>query len=460
MKKKLYSMLLLVCMMLNISTVYASNFEVTVTSDNLTVGNNATLSIAASDAAGKFSVVSSDSSVVSISNGSIWADNNTQSVTLTANGVGTARITITADDVTSYSGDSVTGNKIITITVKDKPIIVEEPQNNNSSNNNNNNNDYGDREVIKVKSKSSNNYLSSITIDNLSINPEFDKEILEYTIEAPANTEKINVSAQLEDSASSVTGTGEVTVTPGLNTIELEVTAENGSKKTYTLKVNVLEESPLEVTINKKKYTIIKNRKDLPTIGEYAKESDIKIGEDTVEGYYIDTLKYSLVGLKDSEGNIEYYIYKNGKYTLYKEYTFNGTTLQILDKSLDKRYKKVTFKYDDDLITSYQEVKKDIIKSTFALDNDEVIDDKYYLFYAKNLETGKEYLYQYDALEKTVQRYNLELLDMYNDNINIFYICIIVGISFIIILLTIILSKNKKIKKLNKHRDIMEFDEE
>ena len=32
-----------------------------------------------------------------------------------------------------------------------------------------------------------------------------------------------------------------------------------------------------------------------------------------------------------------------------------------------------------------------------------------------SLETGKEELYQYDALEKTVQRYNTLILDMYKE---------------------------------------------
>ena len=102
-----------------------------------------------------------------------------------------------------------------------------------------------------------------------------------------------------------------------------------------------------------------------------------------IEGYYNEKLGYDLVGLKDPTGNINYYIYKNGKYSLYKEHTFNGTTLQILDKKIDG-YKQVEFLYDNDKITSYQEVKMDIIKNTYALDNNDITGNQFYLFYANN----------------------------------------------------------------------------
>ena len=48
---------------------------------------------------------------------------------------------------------------------------------------------------------------------------EFDKEILEYNVELPNGTEKINISAKTADSTAKVSGIGEVSVVEGANKI-------------------------------------------------------------------------------------------------------------------------------------------------------------------------------------------------------------------------------------------------
>ena len=154
--------------------------------------------------------------------------------------------------------------------------------------------------------------------------------------------------------------------------------------------------------------------------------------------------------MKDATGKINYYIYKNNKYTLYNEHTFNGTTLQILDKEVEK-LKKTSFIYDESKITSYQEVKMNLIKNTYALDNNDITGNQFYLFYAKNVETGKEDLYQYDALEKTVQRYNMEVLNIYKNTSSTYYKYLIMSllvIGILLITMGIMLVKNSK----NKNR--------
>ena len=88
------------------------------------------------------------------------------------------------------------------------------------------------------------------------------------------------------------------------------------------------------------------------------------IGEDKVDGYYNDVLNYEVVGLKDSVGDIRYYIYKNGNYELYNEQVFNGMVVRILDKEVEGGYKKTSFSYNNMNIDSYQEVKLDIIKNS------------------------------------------------------------------------------------------------
>ena len=436
MKKKINILILLIIsFMLFTKNAFAYGYDLSVTSNSVTVGNSITLNIKVSDAAGKFLISSSNSSVIAIptSYTNTWIDNSTQSITLTALKEGSTTITVTASDVTSYSSDSITGSKSITITVKSKPTTSNSGSGSNTT---------------KVTPKSSNNFLTSITVDNLKLNENFDKETLEYTLTAPAETEKVKINAQVSDSRAKVTGTGEVKVSTGLNIVEIVVTAENSSKRTYKLNITVEELKPLIVKINNEEYTIIRKRKDLPKISEYYEESDITIDNEKIEGYYNDNLNYTLVGLKDNKGNIEYYLYKNNKYTLYKEYVFNGTVLQVLDKEVEG-YKKVHFNYDNDKIDSYQEVKLDLIKNTYAKENNDIAGNQFYLFYAINIETGKEHLYQYDAVEKTIQRYNVEVLNMYKENTNTYYMYLLISILIIAILIItisilLITKKNKR----------------
>ena len=433
--KKLYIFLL--TLVLFTTKVYAYGYDLSVTSNTVTAGNSISLNIRVSDAAGKFTISSSNPGVVSVSSSSAWIDNSTQSVTLKAIKEGSATISVTASDVTSYGGENVGGTKSVTITVRG----AAQQKNNNTY----------------VAPKSSNNFLSSLTVDNFKLNETFDKESLEYTLTVPSDTEKIKINAQLADSSATVTGTGEKALETGLNTIELVVTAANGSKRTYKLNVTKEEEKPITVKIDKQEYTVVRRRKDLPKISEYFEEKEVTINGETIEGYYNQKLGYTIVGLKDKKGITEFYIYKNNKYKLYKEYSFNGTILQILDKALKKGYKKTNFIYDNDKITSYQEVKLDIVKNTYALDNNDITGNQFYLFYAKNIETGKTSLYQYDALEKTVQRYNIEVLDMYKNNSNIYYkisiissILIVLLIATTITLLIVNKKKNKDTKKDKK----------
>ena len=320
--------------------------------------------------------------------------------------------------------------------------------------------------AITPKTYSSNNYLTNLEVEGYKFDIDFNKETREYTLTLPSNTEKIKINATKEDSKATISGVGEVEVSEGTNTIDIIVTAENGNKRTYTIKANVLELEPIIVNVDGYKYTIARKKDELPKISEYFIEKEIIINEEKIPGYYNEKLNYTVVGLKNSNGNITYYIYENGQYTPYKEYTFGGITLQILDKELNNNYKKTSFAYNDDKINCYQEVKTDIIKNTYALDTNDVIGNGFYLFYAKNVETGKESLYQYDDVEKTIQRYNIELLDMYKNNNNIYYIAIIGLIIFIILLIIISsirinkIKKKSKKKKLNKHNmDFIEEDE-
>lgn len=442
MKKIKYILLMLFCLLSGVGTVYAASIDITLTSKTVTKGNSVTVTAKISSSnslyftEGKLTcsgagVNASKSLVDDSMNDKVY--NKTFSLSIKPTTAGTVTCSTLGVRITDSSSGSwqTLNNKSVNITVNN-PVVVP------------------------PKVYSSNSYLSSLTVDGYTLDSKFDKEVLEYSVTVKEGTEKIKVNAQLADSSAKVSGVGTIDVTEGINTLNIVVTAENGSKRTYVLKVNVKEYAPINVSVLNDEYTVVRKRKDLGKISEYFIEKDITIGEDVVEGFYNEKLDYEIVGLKDKLGNIQFYLYKDGKYTLYNEQVFNGKVLRILDKELTGGYKKTNFSYNDIEIDSYQEVKLDIIKNTYALDNNEISGNDFYLFYAINMDTGKEELYQYDAKEKTVQRYNTLILDMYKENSDTYYLyllCSILVLGVVIVTFsTIIICGNKKRKRKNKKK--------
>ena len=311
--------------------------------------------------------------------------------------------------------------------------------------------------VIPPKEYSKNNYLKSLSVEGYDIS--FDKDTLEYSIEVGNEVEKVKINAQTEDSKASVSGTGEREVSEGNNKLEVRVEAENGNVKTYVINVIVKELDPINVKIGSEEYTVIRKEDVLTVLPNYQKTT-VNIDGDDVLAYYNEITKFTIVGLKDSKGVANYYIYDDGEYTLYKEYTFNGITLYLTGKDVNiDNYDETTFNYNNDKLNAYKLSDNSLIKKTYALDVDEL--KNYYLFYAINVNTGEENLYKYDPLEGTVQRYDssiINLLDVYKENADRNFILFIIASALLVLiaiikLIMIIINKNKdkslKIKKNN-----------
>ena len=82
---------------------------------------------------------------------------------------------------------------------------------------------------------SSNNNLSSLNVNPGGINFNGGTS---YSTSVGANVTSVNVTASLEDNKSSLSGVGTHNLNYGSNTINVTVTAENGSRKVYTIVVN------------------------------------------------------------------------------------------------------------------------------------------------------------------------------------------------------------------------------
>lgn len=127
MKKKFSFMtmilMLIVIWILTGQVQAAGSFAVSKSSVSLTEGETTTFNVSVSNCEGKFTISSSDSSIVKVSSGAVWpTEQKTETITITALKAGTATITVTATDVADNSTEpqEVTGSKSISVTVKAK----------------------------------------------------------------------------------------------------------------------------------------------------------------------------------------------------------------------------------------------------------------------------------------------------------------------------------------------------
>ena len=83
-------------------------------------------------------------------------------------------------------------------------------------------------------SYSSDNTLSSLQISPGVLSPAFSPDVTTYTTSVGADCASLTVSAVPNDSKATVSVSGK-RMDPGFNTTTITVTAENGSKRTYTI---------------------------------------------------------------------------------------------------------------------------------------------------------------------------------------------------------------------------------
>lgn len=406
---------------------YASTSISVKSNSSVTVGNTitTTVTISSSEALGAWNfVVGYDTSKLTLLDNTTQrivgcGDESTKSKSYTfkfkAKAVGTAKVYI--DSASYYTWNLVAenvskGSKSINVVNKTTAPTVRYSKNNN---------------------------LSSLEIEGYKLEPEFNKDKLEYTITFPKETYKIKLNAKTEDSKASVSGIGEITLVDGENKLEVKVTAENGNVKTYVIKATVEEPNPINVKIDDKEYTVVR-KKDGLTIPTNYRETTIDLSGESVLAFYGEITKYNLVALKDENSNINLYIYNNDTYKLYKELNFNS--INIYPYQID----------DDKILKGYSKDKMDINGMELEI----LTDNKGYpIVYGMNLNTGEISYYTYDAKENTLQRYNNEVSKkLEKENKMYFYISIALGsfciIELLIMIIILATRSNKNVKKIEE----------
>ena len=440
MRRIKYLILFLICFVGVSSNVYADSVSLSASKTTITVGTSVNVT----------ANVATDSPLVSIegsfkctgagtSNGvdMAWDDSSnsvkSKSFSVSVKPTEAGKITCTTSGVrlTKMSSDSWIniGNKSVTITVN--------AASSGSSSNSSSSSSSG------VKKYSSDNDLKNLEVEGYKISPEFNKDTTEYTLTVDDDVETVKIKATSNDSKATVTGTGDIKLSSGDNNIEVKVTAENGNDKIYKIKIVVEDQNPITVKIGESEYTVIKKNNDVLKVLDDFEESSIILDDEEVVSYVNEKCKITLVILKDSLGNSNYYIYDSTKnsYTLFKYYTLDNVNLYLEsmpNNLVPKYYEKTSFKLDDEKIEAYK-----------------LKDGNNYLVYGTDLSTGEKSIYLYDLVNNDIIKYDDSEVSLYNDKIKIYRNCAIASIGILLfviiaIMIKVILKARKRKKKIKR----------
>lgn len=111
-------------------------------------------------------------------------------------------------------------------------------------------------EQKEIVSKSTNNYLKSLAVEGYKLTPEFDKQTLEYNLNISKEVKEITIIANSDDDKATIKGNGKVELQNSKTECKIEVTAESGTVRTYTIKINDIQEKETEKESEKEVETV------------------------------------------------------------------------------------------------------------------------------------------------------------------------------------------------------------
>lgn len=427
MKKIKYLIFMIVVSFMFIPTCFAASASINVSSNKGTVvvGNNfnVTIKVNGSDPIGSWDyTVSYDSNVVKLVSGDLhvasYGDGKTKTATYNytfkAIKTGSANISVKSAVVYDYRTEAELSPAIHGVTVK--TLTQAELEATYSTNAN----------------------LKSLSVEGYELTPSFSTDTLEYSLVVENEVGSVNIIANKADGTATVSGSGNKELVEGNNKVEIVVTAQKGNTKTYVINIERKELDPIYVEIDGKTLSLVRKAENLIQFNTY-QPTTVTINDTEIPALYSEVTKYTLVGVKDLEGNVTTYIYSEGKYEKYIELSFSNIKLfpkKVSNGLIPDGYKKTTIEINDNKVEAYQLDKK----------------SDFYLVYGVDVETNEMGLYQYDSKTNTLSRFDDAFQDYMNDRFEkLTYITILFGglflITFGIMVGFLIKNRKKKVVK-------------
>lgn len=288
-----------------------------------------------------------------------------------------------------------------------------------------------------ITTSTNSNYLSSLEVEGYELTPKFNKNTENYSLTIKDDITRVNINAIPEDGNAFINGTGVATLKPGKNNFEVVVISTNDKKRTYSITIELVKTESVIAEINNTNYTILSeiNENEIPNGFEPKK---IKIKGKEVIALYNKKLDMTLVKVQDENEKTAFYIYDEDKaFELYKDITSNKLSIYPTSpKEKLKGYSKYTTSINDIDIDCYK------LKS----------DSPYCLIYGMNTVTGIEGWYSYNENEKSLQLYNEEIDEYYQEEIKSsrFLIYILSATTLLFGISTIMIAIKSRNKSKNK----------
>lgn len=446
----------------------ATNISIKAGQSQVAVGKTVSVSITVPDGAEAWTYkVSYSSDVLKLVSGDLTPmgfageDSRTNTIIFSGIKVGTATVSVSGVNGISMGGKDYDASGSISISV----VAVSNPSGSKTSGGSSGSGSSGTSKVTPTPdTRSSNNSLASLTISEGTLSPAFDSSVTEYSVNLSSKTTSINVSATPSDTKATVKGTGDIAVQPGDNTISIEVTAENGTKKTYTINAYV-DEAPLVYTeFEGRSLGVVRNLRNV-TIPQGFTETTTTLEGQEVKAWTNETIGITLVYLVDEEENAAFYVYSpdKGVISKYVTFEFNGQnyTFAGIDESLREQ---------DGLTYGKVEVLGNEIDGfTF---NDENL-SSFVVLYLMN-ENNEYGFYTYDTVNQTLQMYSGAVLSSekaaaekqaleqkLDKQILIRNICIGVAAALAVVVAVLLYKLNtesKRIRRLRRRRETVNIE--
>lgn len=312
----------------------------------------------------------------------------TLTVVFTAKAVGTAEVSLASNDISDTDGESAgmgAGTASVSISVKAKDTTL-----------------------------SSNCNLKDLQPPaGCTLSPKFSANVTEYTCTVPYSVKSFPLEPVRADSTSKVSYFGSVSLAVGENTRGVKVTAQDGTVKTYTVKITRLAENAATPSANPDTTPTPTPADGNPTVNVDGKNFEISktIISDLPEGFEKEPFEYNgievesailgslrIVELSDGETSA-FYIYDNGKFEIYISIKVSGNAYSIIAKT-DKdmsAFEKVTLTLNDGTEISGWKLP--------------VLGEGYYAVAVMNNSTGEKYMAVYCTADGSVQKLSDNLLN-------------------------------------------------
>lgn len=318
--------------------------------------------------------------------------NGTQKYTLTvvfkAKSVGTAEVTLASNDISDIDGESAgmgAGTASVSISIKAKDTTL-----------------------------SSNCNLKDLQPPaGCTLSPKFSANVTEYTCTVPYSIKSFPLEPVRADSKSKVSYFGSVSLAVGENTRGVKVTAQDGTVKTYTVKITRLAENAATPSAAPDITPTPTPADGNPTVNVDGKNLEISrtIISDLPEGFEKEPFEYNgtevesavlsslrILELSDGETSA-FYIYNNGKFEIYISIKVSGNAYSIIaDCGKD---------------TSALENVRLTLKNGTEINGWKlpVLGDGYYAIAVMNNATGEKYMAVYCTFDGSVQKMSDNLLN-------------------------------------------------